>query len=118
MRKVLFFIALGIAATLYFLQQLQGPIPQWINNYVNDFLILPLVLSICLVVVRKLKRDATLQLSLPLILAVTLFYCIYFEWYLPQHHPRYTGDWVDCLLYFSGSFLFYALHNLKSKKNK
>lgn len=121
MRKGLFFTALSIATTIYLLQQLQQPLPLWVNHYVNDFLFLPLTLSLCLFVVRKIKQDPNLQLSLSLILAVTVCYCIYFEWYLPQHNPRYTGDWIDCILYFSGALVFYLLHKTNSKiveKNK
>ncbi|WP_353162169.1 hypothetical protein [Myroides odoratus] len=118
MKKTLFFIALGIATSIYLLQQTQLNIPLWVNNYVNDFLLLPLVLTSCLFVVRKIKQDKKIHLSLPLILAVTLFYSVYFEWYLPQHNPRYTGDWMDCLLYFCGAFVFYFLQHYNTSPNK
>ncbi|MGS4346927.1 hypothetical protein ACKUSY_15325 [Myroides odoratus] len=113
MRRILFFLAFSLATTIYACQRLDVPIPIWINNYVNDFLFLPLVLGLCLYVVRKIKDNPKLQLSLPLILGVSLFYCFYFEWYLPQHNPRYTGDWIDCMLYFSGAAVFYLLHREK-----
>lgn len=110
MRKTLFYIALGIAVVIYWCQQTGQALPAWINNYVNDFLTLPLVLGICLFIARKMKRTPKLQLPLPLILIITLFYCFYFEWYLPQHNSRYTGDWIDCLLYFAGAMVFYFLN--------
>lgn len=115
MKKILFYIALCLASTLYFLQKLQVPIPAWLNNYVNDFLVLPLVLSICLYSVQKIKKDQQIRLSLPLIAVITLMYCFYFEWYLPQHNARYTADYFDCLLYFGGAFVFYLLQ--PAKKN-
>ncbi len=110
MRKILFYLALGMATTIYLLQQMDYVLPAWINNYVNDFLTLPLVLGICLFLARKIKRNPQLQLPLPLLLVITLFYCFYFEWYLPKHNPRYTGDWIDCLLYFAGAMVFSVLH--------
>lgn len=110
MRSILFYLALSLATAIYTCQRLHLPIPSWINNYVNDFLFLPLVLGFCLFVVRKIKRNPKLQLSLPLVLGVSLFYCLYFEGYLPQHNPRYTGDWIDCLLYVCGAIVFYWLH--------
>lgn len=115
MRRILFFLAFTLATTIYVCQRLYLPIPIWINNYVNDFLFLPLVLGFCLFVVRKIKGNPNLQLSLPLILGVSLFYCVYFEWYLPLHNPRYTSDWMDCLLYFGGALVFYLLHRGKRK---
>lgn len=115
MRKILFYLALVLACSIYGLQQIQYPMPSWINNYVNDLLTLPLVLSICLVAARRIKKEQQLQLPLPLILGITLFYCIYFEWYLPQHNSRYTGDWVDCCLYLVGALFFYILHKKTQK---
>ncbi|MBB1151341.1 hypothetical protein H4K35_14740 [Myroides sp. NP-2] len=116
MRKALFYSALSIAAVIYMFQQTGQALPSWVNNYVNDFLTLPLVLGICLFVARKIKGDKQLQLPLPLILTITAFYCFYFEWYLPQHNDRYTGDVVDCLLYFAGATVFYLLHSVDHKK--
>lgn len=118
MRKTLFYLALSIAATIYLFQQTGQVLPVWINNYVNDFLTLPLVLGICLFLARKIKRNHQLQLPLPLILVITLFYCFYFEWYLPKHNPRYTRDWIDCLLYFAGAMVFYFLHWRNDKINQ
>ncbi|MCA4806882.1 hypothetical protein [Myroides odoratimimus] len=111
MKKTLFYIALSISVVIYVLQKSHIALPAWVNNYVNDFLTLPLVLSICQYILRKLKKQADLLLPLSLILFVALYYSVYFEWYLPQHNPRYTGDWLDCVMYFSGAGVFYLLNN-------
>jgi len=102
-----FIIFFGVFLVVYTLQKLQIPLPLWINNYVNDFLCMPVVLSICLAVIRTLKKDNKLFLPLSAILSLTIFYAIYFEYYLPKVNVRYTADWLDVLLYFFGAGVFY-----------
>jgi len=116
MKRILFYIALCIALSIYLLQHKGFVLPNWINNYVNDFLTLPLVLSLGLFVIRKIRNEPSVQLPFLLVISIALFYSLYFEWYLPQHNHRYTSDWLDCVLYFAGAILFYFLQ--KSSKQK
>ena len=111
MKSLLFYTTLALSLLIYSLQREHVALPTWVNNYVNDFLTLPLVLSICQYILRKLKKQTDLLLPLSLILFVALYYSVYFEWYLPKHNPRYTGDWLDCVMYFSGAGVFYLLNN-------
>lgn len=104
-----FFIAilifLSIQASYYFDIEL----PPWVRFYVNDFLCMPIVLTICLSVVHWIKHDKSIRLSLFTILSLTAVYALYFEIYLPKIEPRYTADILDVVMYFSGSMLFYFL---------
>ncbi|WP_378174888.1 hypothetical protein [Aquimarina sp. SS2-1] len=95
-----------VAITIYTLQQLEIHLPAIIENYVNDFLCMPIILHICQFTVRKLKSDPCITLPFPLIMIVTLGYALYFEWYLPKHTIRYTADWMDVFLYFLGAIFF------------
>ncbi len=72
---------------------------------------MPIVLFVCQYTVRKLKADSGIRLSLPLILSVTLYYTLFFEYYLPKVNMRYTADLWDVVLYFSGSLFFYVMEN-------
>lgn len=82
-------------------------LPNFIRFYINDFLIIPIVLTCCLYIIRKLKGNDFLQISLLNILYLSLLYSIIFEYWLPKFHPRYTSDLVDVGLYFLSGFLFY-----------
>ncbi|MDR0228720.1 MAG: hypothetical protein LBI72_06605 [Flavobacteriaceae bacterium] len=115
MKTLLFYTALGIAISIYLLQKNHIVLPLWVNNYVNDFLTLPLVLTLGLYLIRKIKREHTLKLPLLLVLLTAFAYSIYFEWYLPQYHIRYTGDWWDCVMYFCGAIVFYKLQSVSSE---
>lgn len=98
-------IFIGIQASYYF----EIMLPRWIRFYVNDFLCMPIVLTICFEVVHLIKRDSNIRLSLFSILSLTVLYSLYFEVYLPKVTLRYTADILDVLMYLSGSLLFYFL---------
>ncbi|MFD2551665.1 hypothetical protein ACFSQP_07545 [Bizionia sediminis] len=102
-----FYISIGIAASIYFAQRLNIPLPSWINNYVNDFLCMPIVLSISLAILRFIKKTEDLFVPLPVILGLTLYFSVYFEWFMPQVSARYTADFIDVGLYFIGALLFF-----------
>jgi len=70
---------------------------------------MPVVLTICLKVVHLIKKDNSLKLPLTLVLTLTSIYAVYFEYYMPEVEPRYTGDWLDVIMYFAGALIFYLL---------
>lgn len=105
-------IVMSIAAgIIYTLQRMHVHIPGWINNYVNDFLCLPILLGFLTFLFRRLKKDENFRFSILFILCITCYYSFYFEYYLPQNSIRYTSDIIDVILYFSGGILFYFLNN-------
>lgn len=101
------FIAISVLAVLiYLLKLLAFPMPKIISFYANDLLCMPIVLSICLALIRILKKDETLYVPLGIIGSITAYYAFHFEWLLPKFHHRYTADWIDVGLYIMGAFLF------------
>lgn len=97
------------ACSVYGLIFLETPIPRWVRFYAADFLCMPIVLSFCLLLIRKYKQAPNLKLPLYSILSLTTFYSLYFEVYLPPRNLRYTADPIDVLMYFSGAMLFYLV---------
>ena len=101
-------ITLVALASFVYLASLLGiRLPHLISFYLNDLLCMPVVLSICLALIRHFKKDETLYVPLGIIGMVTAYYAFHFEWLLPQFHDRYTADWMDVGLYSVGAFLFY-----------
>ncbi len=86
-------------------------LPDWIRFYLKDFLVMPIVLTICLVLVQRIRKKSNIRLSLFTVLSVATFYTLYFEIILPKITLRYTDDLFDMLLYFCGSLLFYFLQD-------
>ena len=111
------FVVFAIAfLVIQFHSFLQLDFPDWVLFYVKDFLCMPIVLTIGLLVAQVIKKDRSIRLSLFTIMSLTVFYTIYFEIFLPRIHTRYTADLLDVLMYISSSFLFYFLQG-KGKRS-
>lgn len=104
-----YFILLVLSGLLVYLGQRVGIVfPFLIRNYFNDLLILPIVLWTVLAFLRQFKgKEVTISWTIALTLAT--YYSLFFEWYLPKFHPRYTADIYDVLCYFIGACAFVAL---------
>lgn len=70
---------------------------------------MPIVLTLCLAILRELYQKPQLKLSMSMIVVMTIFYCIIFEGILPLIMDRYTFDTIDILLYLMGGFTFYII---------
>jgi hypothetical protein len=94
---------------VHFFRLVNQPLPKLVNNYLTDFLCMPLILTICLAGVRYLKKIPNFKLSLPMILGMTTFYAVLFEWFLPLNNLQYHADLVDVALYFLGAFVYFLI---------
>jgi len=106
-----FLILISLSSTIYLFQVTSVIIPSIINNFFNDLVCLPLVLTICLFVVRSLLKNPFYILNKYEITSVFLLYSILFEFILPKFNDRYTSDYWDILMYFTGSLIFYLFWN-------
>jgi len=97
------------AFTVYLMQHLGIQLPKLINNYYNNLLCLPLVLTVCLIVLQFIKKNNRLTIPIFAIASITLYYILYFEWYLPKVNERYTSDPIDGVLYVIGAIGFYVM---------
>lgn len=109
LKHPIFLCCLLLATAIYLGQRLQVALPDWVNFYVNDFLCMPIVLSLCLAVLRLVKKNETLYVPLSVVVVLTLYFSVYFEWLMPQTNTRYTSDLIDVALYFIGAILFFKL---------
>jgi hypothetical protein len=103
-----FFIGSVLVASFIFVaKQLQIQLPYWLYFYLNDFLCMPIVLSICLLILRIFKKTESLYVPFFVVLGLSTYFSWHFEWLMPQLSTRYTGDFTDIVLYFFGAMLFY-----------
>ncbi|WP_435262183.1 hypothetical protein [Tenacibaculum sp. nBUS_03] len=103
-----------VGSIVYIASQDGMSLPRIIRFYVNDFLIIPIVLSICLYVLRWSRGNKRYRVPFWIILYISLFYAIVFEYFLPQANERYTADIIDVFLYFISGILFYYLQKRHS----
>ena len=79
------------------------------NGHFTDFLAVPVIANLGLWFQRVfiIKNDAYL-LKAGHVIFIIIYLSVVFEWFLPKHYPRkFTGDWVDVLLYILGGLFFY-----------
>ncbi|WP_299521505.1 hypothetical protein [Winogradskyella sp.] len=107
--KLYFTISVVIGTAIYVAQKQHFELPRIINNYVNDFLIVPICLTISLALLRLTRNDKGYYLRIYPVLYLALFYAVLFEFVLPQYYERYTSDPIDIILYFLSAILFYTL---------
>ncbi|MFK7832948.1 MAG: hypothetical protein AB8B52_06710 [Winogradskyella sp.] len=100
-------VSVFLASILYTANRLELPLPNWVYFYVNDFLCMPIVLSLCLASLRLIKKTETLYVPLSVVLALTLYFALFFEILIPQINARYTFDVIDIVLYILGALLFF-----------
>lgn len=108
-KKNYFPVFIILAATIYFAQHLGVTLPEPVNNHLNDFLCMPLVLKTCLYSVRYVKSDDCIQLPLLLQISTALLFIIYFEGVLPSFDARYTADPLDVIAYIAGLLFFMGI---------
>ena len=107
--RIYFLFSVITGTLIYFAQRFSFPLPRIIQFYVNDFLIVPIILTVSLYFLRWSKNNASYQIPLWIVLYLSGLYTIIFEVFLPRFHPRYTADHIDIILYFASGFIFYML---------
>jgi len=86
-------------------------LPVFFKNYFTDLLLMPIILTLCLVGVRLIKRLPHFKLNLVMIFGMTTFYALFFEVYAPTISLNQTGDWLDVVMYFIGGVVFWFWQN-------
>lgn len=108
-----YFTAFGFGVLLYALQILAKFnhifLPSWYVNYAADVVCLPLILTVTLVLIRKIKRWSYFYLTNGMLLVALSYTTILFEWILPHYFTKYTADIVDVFMYLVGLIIFYFL---------
>ena len=107
--KGYFIASLLIGLTVYIAQKSKYLLPDIIQFYLNDFLIIPIVLTTSLYILRWSKNDKNYHIPLSIVLYSCFLYSFLFEYFFPKFHVRYTSDFIDVILYFASGIIFYIL---------
>lgn len=117
MKKTLFYyylFSILLGTSIYFAAFFEVQLPRFVRFYVNDFLIIPIVLTTSLYLIRYLKNNSEFRLSLTQVIYIAVLYTVIFEYWLPKFHPRYTADYIDVMLYLLSAILFYFMQKSTS----
>ncbi|XOV68662.1 MAG: hypothetical protein ACFHU9_05665 [Fluviicola sp.] len=74
--------------------------------YLTDFLFVPAMCLFGLIIIRRLKNDAEIRIPWYSVVIQVFAVSLYFEWYLPQQHAKYTSDPIDVGMYILGGAAF------------
>lgn len=103
---------LGAVYSAYLLFKLNSiPAPIMISSYLADILCMPIVLSLALIFVRRVKRLPNFFFNWKHVLFAWIYFSLAFEWFLPSISNRYTADPIDMICYALGSLAFLLLQN-------
>jgi hypothetical protein len=84
----------------------------WIDNYLDSFLAMPVILTLWLAERRWLfKQGSSYLLPLLHVVMATLYISLVSEMVFPLLSRRFTADWRDVVCYAVGSILFYFTVN-------
>ena len=107
LQNILFSSFLVIYLITKTLRYLEVPLPEFIQNHLTDLVCIPLVLFVVKWIIQRLSANKNLtKVPIAAIIGVTLYWSVYFEFYLPKQDPRHTGDNIDVVMYMLGALVF------------
>lgn len=114
-------IMLLLFGSLYFLNKMMQKLGliknPFLNNHLNDLLCMPLILFLTGWIIIQFKPYSKYRIiPIPAVLALTIYWSVYFEFYLPSNSSQHTGDWIDVAMYFTGAVIFVLIQNFESKQ--
>lgn len=84
-------------------------LPDFVSGFLPDFLCLPLMLWVILLLIRLIKKDKELMLTPAMIIVAVVAFSVLFEWVLPQRNSIYTSDVWDVVAYSFGGIAYYFI---------
>lgn len=82
----------------------------WIfRSYLDDLLVLPIILPITQVLLRLIYNKPSFKLDIPMIITAFLFVSIVFEIILPKFSTSYTSDYLDIVFYGIGGVIYWII---------
>lgn len=102
-----FIVFCGIWAIAYFAGIINHPV-LLLRGHLTDLLAVPVVANLGLWFQRNLAGKNSIYILKPgHVIFIVIYISIIFEWLLPKYNPaKFTGDWIDVLLYILGGLFF------------
>jgi hypothetical protein len=86
---------------------MEVPVGVFVKNHLADLLCMPIILNIIQFIIQRFNLHFQHQhVPIVAVIALTVYWSFYFEYYLPKQSDLYIGDSVDVIMYFLGSSLF------------
>lgn len=105
-KKILFLIGIITYWAFFFAKRSGFVAHPIIQGYLSDFLAIPLMLGVILIILRWYSNDPRFQISSLRILFAFVYISVAFEWILPKYKANFHADWWDVLAYGLGALVF------------
>ena len=112
----LFFALVSLFWTFFHLASLLLPMPEWASSWLDDFLVVPLVLSLAGWIQSALILRKPFYWKKSAVVGTALFFGIGFELIVPKFNQAFTSDKIDLLVYLLGAFAFYLIQTFVKKR--
>lgn len=110
-----FVLALLLLAIHQFGQKVMGIQVFWADNWLDAFLLSPILGTVALWEKRTLfRKEPNFRFSILQTFSLALLFSIVSELVFPLLHRGFTADWFDVLAIFAGTIVFYFGINLRS----
>lgn len=98
------------AVALFFLNQWienLGFYSVWLSSYLDDLVVMPIVLTIALECMRLIYQHKSFELEFGMVFTAFVFMSLLFEFIVPRYSELYTQDYWDIGCYAIGSSIYY-----------
>ena len=79
--------------------------------YLDDLLVVPIVLAVALSLLKWIYKNKNLTLDLSMVFTFFILISLLFEFILPRYSTAYTSDYLDVVCYAFGSVFFWFFQN-------
>lgn len=83
----------------------------FLNNYLDNFLAMPIILTLLLAEKKYIYKQKDQKLNLSFVILATIYVALVTEWLFPLLSDRFTTDWTDLIFYALGCFFYYLFMN-------
>jgi hypothetical protein len=112
LRSPVFIICAALFITHQAMQKVCGLHFPLIDNYLDNLLAMPIILTLLLAErIVLFKKEKNYQLPSATIIITTLYIIVITEIIFPLLSDKYSGDWTDAVFYCIGAALFYSTIN-------
>jgi hypothetical protein len=80
--------------------------PSFVHSYLDDLVVMPILLTITCVFLRIVFKQENLQLELPMIVSAFILLSIVFEFVLPRYSSNFYADKWDVVCYGIGTVVY------------
>ena len=106
-----FILGCIIWVVIYSTRKFGHAIP-FINGFIDDAFAIPVIANLTLCYMRVVVIRSNYYILSPWkVTFIVAYVSLVFEVFLPLLSKRYTGDWIDALLYVIGGVFFYFVMN-------